>query len=317
METMNGAAVNPPYEEFEPLCNWQHGRETLVVHLPAFKKEQLKIQINNLRTLKISGEHPLEATKSSRFIKTIKIPRDCNAKEIRANFADGLLCIVMPKTDSSAPKQEHPPQPQNSKLNENSTPESSHDQATKLPTLAKTDNATEKIASLNDAKLPENVAQDSRLKSLKMMATNVVVVAAVAACLGACNMYSFRSLYMSTHTNTKATAADAAATTTAATATATATAKTAAPPKKAPMETKAGAAAAMPPYEDFEPLCGWRREEGQETLVVHIPAFKKEQLKVQIYNLRTLKISGERPLEATKSSRFIKTIKIPRDCNAN
>ncbi|KAL7197983.1 hypothetical protein ACSBR2_020496 [Camellia fascicularis] len=83
----------------------------------------------------------------------------------------------MPKKDSLTPKQEHPPQLQNSKVDENSTPESSLDQATKLPTLAKTDNATEKIASLNDAKLPKNVAQDSRLKSLKMMATNVVVVA--------------------------------------------------------------------------------------------------------------------------------------------
>ncbi|CAL5431789.1 unnamed protein product [Camellia sinensis] len=196
METMNGAAVNPPYEEFEPLCNWQHGRETLVVQLPAFKKEQLKIQINNLRTLKISGERPLEATKSSRFIKTIKIPRDCNAKEIRANFADGLLYIVMPKKDSLTPKQEHPPQLQNSKVNENSTPESSHDQATKLPTLAKTEKATQKIASHNDANLSKNVAQDSRLKSLKMMASNVVVVAVVAACLGAYIMYSFRSLYV-------------------------------------------------------------------------------------------------------------------------
>ncbi|KAI7990465.1 Inactive protein RESTRICTED TEV MOVEMENT 2 [Camellia lanceoleosa] len=198
METMNGAAVNPPYEEFEPLCNWRHDdrRETLVVHLPAFKREQLKVQISNLRNLKISGERPLEATKSSRFIKTIKIPRDCNAKEIRANFADGLLYIVMPRKDSSAPKQEHPPQLQNYKVNENSTPESIHDQATKLPTLAKADNATEKIASLNDAKLPKNVAHDSRLKSLKMMATNVVVVAVAAACLGAYIMYSFRSLYV-------------------------------------------------------------------------------------------------------------------------
>ncbi|KAL7197982.1 hypothetical protein ACSBR2_020495 [Camellia fascicularis] len=118
---------------------------------------------------------------------------------------------------------------------------------------------------------------------------------------------------MSTQTNTKATAADAAATTTAAAA----TAKTAAPPKKSPMETKAGAAAAMPPYEDFEPLCGWRREEGQETLVIHIPEFKREQLNVSISSGGILKISGERPIDGSKSSHFSKKIEISKDCNAS
>ena len=38
-----------------------------------------------------------------------------------------------------------------------------------------------------------------------------------------------------------------------------------------PTDSKAGAVTPAPSYDDFEPFCSWKREEGQEILVVHVP----------------------------------------------
>ncbi|KAI9120704.1 hypothetical protein K1719_007737 [Acacia pycnantha] len=34
-------------------------------------------------------------------------------------------------------------------------------------------------------------------------------------------------------------------------------------------------------YEDFDPLCKWSRKEGRDILEVHLPGFRKDQVKVQ------------------------------------
>ncbi|KAI8562749.1 hypothetical protein RHMOL_Rhmol03G0059000 [Rhododendron molle] len=85
----------------------------------------------------------------------------------------------------------------------------------------------------------------------------------------------------------------------------------------APVPVDAKAGDAMPTYDDFEPFCGWRREEGKETLVVHVAEFKRDQMKVHLSNRGTLRITGERPIDGTKRSRFAKEIKVPKDCNPN
>ncbi|XP_057505987.1 18.1 kDa class I heat shock protein-like [Actinidia eriantha] len=100
----------PSYDDFEPFCSWkrEEGKEILVVHVPEFKVEQMKVQTSNRHRLRITGERPLDNTKRSRFTKEIKIPKDCNANEVTAKFTKaGLLCIVMPKKIASEePKQD-------------------------------------------------------------------------------------------------------------------------------------------------------------------------------------------------------------------
>ncbi|KAI4352016.1 hypothetical protein L6164_006306 [Bauhinia variegata] len=82
------------------------------------------------------------------------------------------------------------------------------------------------------------------------------------------------------------------------------------------MDTKAS-----PPkriYEDFEPFCKWYPEEGQDTLQIHLAGFKKEQLKVQAnMDKVTLEIYGEKPLNASKWSRFRKDVNLPKDSAAD
>ncbi|KAK9290660.1 hypothetical protein L1049_008833 [Liquidambar formosana] len=90
--------------------------------------------------------------------------------------------------------------------------------------------------------------------------------------------------------------------------------KTATPP----MKKKAGAVRARF-YDDFEPVCEWQgEEEGRHsTLVFHLPNFEKNQLKVQLNNHGILTITGERPMDETKWSRFRKEIGISKRCKAN
>ncbi|XP_043717959.1 inactive protein RESTRICTED TEV MOVEMENT 2-like [Telopea speciosissima] len=70
-------------------------------------------------------------------------------------------------------------------------------------------------------------------------------------------------------------------------------------------------------YEEFQPSLDWKREEGHDTLVIPLPGFKKDQINLQISYLGNLKISGERPLEENRWSRFHKDFLIPKDCNAD
>ncbi|KAG5556265.1 hypothetical protein RHGRI_006765 [Rhododendron griersonianum] len=101
------------YDDFEPFCNWrrEEGKETLVIHVAEFKRDQMKVHLSNRGTLRITGERPIDGTKWSRFAKEIKVPKDCNPNEIIAKFTNaGLLHIIMPKKTSIEleTKQEQP-----------------------------------------------------------------------------------------------------------------------------------------------------------------------------------------------------------------
>ncbi|CAL9116074.1 unnamed protein product [Musa textilis] len=70
--------------------------EIFLIQLPGFKKEHIRIQINDFGRLKISGERPVADDLWSRFLKQLQVPDYCNVSEIKAKFEDGLLYIIKP-----------------------------------------------------------------------------------------------------------------------------------------------------------------------------------------------------------------------------
>ncbi|VAH87553.1 inactive protein RESTRICTED TEV MOVEMENT 2-like [Triticum dicoccoides] len=73
-------------------------KQTLVVNLPGFKKEHLRVQIDNYGRLRVSGERQLEGGQWSRFRKEFQVPEGCDAGGIRARFEkDGVLHVIMPR----------------------------------------------------------------------------------------------------------------------------------------------------------------------------------------------------------------------------
>ncbi|XP_050237548.1 uncharacterized protein LOC126687166 [Mercurialis annua] len=98
--------------DFEPYCTWQRDqeRDTLMIHLQGFKKDQLRIQLSNLGVMAITGERPIEDNKTSRFRKEVKITKDYKTNEIHAKMSGGILYITMPKVTppSPPPSQDQP-----------------------------------------------------------------------------------------------------------------------------------------------------------------------------------------------------------------
>nr|KJB26630.1 hypothetical protein B456_004G251300 [Gossypium raimondii] len=91
------------YEDFEPLCKWRRDQngDKLEVHLPGFRRQQLKVEIHSSGILEISGERLMEEGKSkriiSRFRKEFPVSEDYQRTQIRAKFYNGILHLVMPK----------------------------------------------------------------------------------------------------------------------------------------------------------------------------------------------------------------------------
>ncbi|KAL1822459.1 hypothetical protein ACET3Z_009237 [Daucus carota] len=177
------------YEEFEPLCKWQReeGRDTLVLHLQDFKKEQLKVQISNLRVLKISGERPLSATKKSRFYKEIKVGKEYNANDIRAKFVNGLLQVVMPKTTTAVPEKEEAP----------SADQQVQAEANKQPsTITRPDDtATKKHESAEEKTIPSPQQSYAPTPSYSNLGTKLALVITLASAIGVFIFYKYKTLY--------------------------------------------------------------------------------------------------------------------------
>ncbi|KAK8285966.1 hypothetical protein V6Z12_D08G261900 [Gossypium hirsutum] len=91
------------YEDFEPLCKWRRDQncDKLEVHLPGFRRQQLKVEIHSSGILEISGERLMDEGKSkriiSRFRKEFPVSEDYQRTQIRAKFYNGILHLVMPK----------------------------------------------------------------------------------------------------------------------------------------------------------------------------------------------------------------------------
>lgn len=86
-----------------------------------FKKEYLKVQIDNHGNVKISGARPLQpldASKWSRFRKDFKVPTKCDASSIRAKFENGSLSVFMPKLENKNIDEEDKEEVDLTKVNE-------------------------------------------------------------------------------------------------------------------------------------------------------------------------------------------------------
>ncbi|KAG8478866.1 hypothetical protein CXB51_028715 [Gossypium anomalum] len=70
-------------------------------------------------------------------------------------------------------------------------------------------------------------------------------------------------------------------------------------------------------YQDLEPDCQYKEGEAQYTIEFHVKHFRKDQLRVHFGSNNVLTVSGERPLEGSKWTRFRKEFTIPKDCKAN
>ncbi|MBS1972424.1 MAG: Hsp20/alpha crystallin family protein [Bdellovibrionales bacterium] len=93
--------------DFSPSVDVEENDEMFLVSadIPGVKKEDLKIDLNG-NMLRVSGERKREIKEegyyersSGRFSRSFTLPENVDASKIEANFEDGVLRIVLPKTE--------------------------------------------------------------------------------------------------------------------------------------------------------------------------------------------------------------------------
>ncbi|KAF9684617.1 hypothetical protein SADUNF_Sadunf04G0137100 [Salix dunnii] len=325
-------------EEFEPMMDWVRdtAADTLQIHLPGFKKDQLKVQVTSMRVLKISGERQLSDNKWSTFRKEIPISSNYDTNEIAARFDRGILYVKHPKVivqeqlSSVVEGKVEPPPPESAtepkkQPQEKTTSEQQpEDHVAKVGMekqeggkieRAENDNLSPKtpskerepvinewkdkstrngqveaeaegIATRSKSAKPENPV-DSTLDS-----TNTIKDEAEKGKLG---MEIYKQGFSGVVMDMK---------------------KSRTLLNLVLSKPKSSVAAGRV-VEEFEPMMDWVRDTAADTLQIHLPGFKKDQLKVQVTSMRVLKISGERQLSDNRWSTFRKEIPISSYYNTN
>ncbi len=83
--------------------------------LPGMKKEEIDLSLHD-GSLSISGErkseekyHEAEVHRAERFVgrfqRTISFAAPVSADKVRAQYKDGILSVILPKTEEAKPKQ--------------------------------------------------------------------------------------------------------------------------------------------------------------------------------------------------------------------
>lgn len=96
-------AINRTYEEYTPVVEWSHSADASFAKIivPGFKREEIRVLVDNHGHLRTRGERPLAGNKWSRFQKDLQLPSDCNVDGIRAKFENEALTITLPKKHPS------------------------------------------------------------------------------------------------------------------------------------------------------------------------------------------------------------------------
>lgn len=117
------------YEEFDPPFEWvkEDSYDNVLVFLPGFQKDRLKIQITSSEKLRVTGERPIGHNKWRHFMKEFPLTPDRDTNRISAKFEGGILYVKLPKLIPvpQAPKSVDPAESkkENSKPKPKSAPE--------------------------------------------------------------------------------------------------------------------------------------------------------------------------------------------------
>ncbi|KAM3290340.1 protein RESTRICTED TEV MOVEMENT 2 [Capsicum chacoense] len=126
-------AARPVYEDFRPVSerHQEEEAEKLLIFLPGFKKESIRVSTEGKNTVRVRGERFIGGNKWQRFQEDFQAPDDCNMRGIHAKFENGLLIITMPwkvpkqlldEHTKQTPLKTQPP----SHKDDNAPPETSH-----------------------------------------------------------------------------------------------------------------------------------------------------------------------------------------------
>nr|ACU23583.1 unknown [Glycine max] len=133
------SAANFDYQDFDPFFEWSEdeGSATLIVMLPGFTKEQLRVQVTSTPVLRINGERQIVENKRHRFSREFSIPPYCDTNDVSAKFEGGVLSIKFPKLITPAARSQPQPQEAPTMPQKEKEPSQQQDQVHKQESLQK------------------------------------------------------------------------------------------------------------------------------------------------------------------------------------
>ncbi|XP_039069344.1 16.9 kDa class I heat shock protein 1-like [Hibiscus syriacus] len=86
-------------QKFEPSSDWTHDDKAsyLLVDLPGFKEEQLRLELASSGHIIISGERIVDDNKSLYFEQSFPLPDNSDTDKINGKFDSDFLHIMVPK----------------------------------------------------------------------------------------------------------------------------------------------------------------------------------------------------------------------------
>jgi HSP20 family protein len=105
------------FNGWAPPLDLREDKDNLVaaVELPGMRKDDIDVSVQD-GVLSISGERTKESKREDadvyrsersygRFQRTLTLPKPVKVSDIKASYKDGILTVVMPKTEEAKPKQ--------------------------------------------------------------------------------------------------------------------------------------------------------------------------------------------------------------------
>lgn len=122
MDRLFGSAVGPimrspgSFHKWSPPLDVYQDKDsfTVVIDLPGLKKENIEISLRE-QNLTVSGERPIEEStgeagfRAERFYgtfqRTVQLPTQVDPNTVKASYQNGILKVVLPKSEAAKPKQ--------------------------------------------------------------------------------------------------------------------------------------------------------------------------------------------------------------------
>ncbi|XP_049366820.1 17.5 kDa class I heat shock protein-like [Solanum verrucosum] len=92
-------SVNSVYEDIEPSSSWIEDTQNhyLLIDLPGFKREEVKLEVDIFGNIMVSGERKVREHKFIRFQKSTKAPEKSKSEDTSVRLEDGILYVIIPK----------------------------------------------------------------------------------------------------------------------------------------------------------------------------------------------------------------------------
>lgn len=173
-QKLKSAAPGREYVDVDPdtKLETKEDCDTLLIYLPGFTKDQLRLQLTTARTLKITGERQLANNKWLRLQREYPISTDCDTSKITAKFENGILYARQPKSVLSPAVKGEKSETQKAAVNEAPKPDqkSANDQPRPQKPASEILKANEKPADAQPR--PQNPDQKPIKDHLRPQQTN-------------------------------------------------------------------------------------------------------------------------------------------------